>query len=354
MTSDCCVDLTSMPAFEMRMDQKSVYLWVLPAFHASGWTYPWAVTAALACHYTLRRVDYGAIWEAYLHGGITHACGAPTVQVGIVSHPAARNVSTPARPVIRIGVAGSAPTASLLGKMESLGFAPVHLYGMTETYGPFTRRYDDQGGVGEAWRHLPLDQRARLMAQQGHGFLTADEVRVFRIPKDFDGDWSKVKEPAEDVAMDGKEVGEVVMRGNIVMKEYYNDPKATAKSSKDGYLCSGDLAVRLPGGAIAMRDRSKDIVISGGENISTTMVEQELSAHNLVRECAMVARPHPRWGEAGHACVVLTPSGSGPTSARCMPMQKQPAVPCPPSPQLRCQRPRPTAMTRGWPRPARH
>lgn len=291
------------------MDHKSVYLWVLPAFHASGWTYPWAVTAASACHYILRRVDYGAIWEAYLHGGVTHTCGAPTVQVGIVSHPSAQNVSTSERPFIRVGVAGSAPTAALLGRMEVLGMAPVHLYGLTETYGPFTRRYDEKGGVGDAWKGMSLDKRARLMSQQGHGFLAADEVRVFRIPKDFDGDWSKVREPAEDVAEDGTEVGEVVMRGNIVMREYFKDPKATNKCTKDGYFCSGDLAVRQKGGIIAIRDRSKDIIISGGENVSSLMVEQELSAQEAVRECALVARPHPRWGEAGHAFVVLTPTG---------------------------------------------
>lgn len=263
----------------------------------------------MACSYTLRKVDYGLIWEAFLRGGVTHTCGAPTVQVGVVSHPNAQNVCTSTRPSIRVGVAGSAPTAALLGRLQQLGFEPVHIYGMTETYGPFTRRYDQDGGVGEAWAALNLDARARLMAQQGHGFLTADEVRVFRVPAGFDGDWGVVSGPAEDVAMDGTEVGEVAMRGNIVMRGYFADAAATRKATFDGYLMSGDLAVRLPGGAIHIRDRSKDIIIPGGENVSSLMVEQELSAHPLVRECAIVARPHPRWGEAGHATVVLTPEG---------------------------------------------
>ncbi|KAN0066158.1 hypothetical protein ACQY0O_000252 [Thecaphora frezii] len=283
-------------AFEAQFTTESVYLWVLPMFHACGWTYPWGVTAAMATHVTIRKVDNDVIWDALLNHGITHYTGAPTVQIGITNHPKARKLDR----IVKVSVAASAPTAVLLAKMESLNLHPVHVYGATETYGPFTRRYAEPH-----WADLDVDERARLMARQGHSFLVADECRVVR-PVD-----PKRPEQSElvDVAQDGKEAGEIVMRGNIAMKEYYKDPEATAKIVINGWIHMGDIAVRHPGGEIQIMDRGKDIIISGGENISSLAVEQELAAHPDVLECCVVARPHEKWGERGQAYVVLNVEG---------------------------------------------
>ncbi|PWN41955.1 acetyl-CoA synthetase-like protein [Ceraceosorus guamensis] len=282
-------------AFEAGLGAESVYLWVLPAFHACGWTFPWAVNAAFAAHYILRKVDNDQIWSALLQGGTTHYAGAPTVQIGIVNHGRAERLPR----TIRVAVAASAPTSALLSQMEKLNLLPVHVYGLTESYGPVSRRYPHR-----SWADLSTDDRARLMARQGHGFLTADEVRVCRVPPE-DADPQSVA--LEDVRRDGKEMGEIVMRGNIVMQEYYNDAEATRKTFRDGWFCTGDLAVRHPGGEIQIADRKKDLYISGGENVSSLMVETELSSHPAVLECAVVARKDPKWQEVGHAFVVLRP-----------------------------------------------
>ncbi len=287
-------------SYESQIDRDSVYLWVLPAFHACGWTYVWAVNASFATHYVLRKVDYDQIWRAISDFGVTHYCGAPTVQLAIVNHQDAHKIDVDGRRRVKVGVAASAPTAHLLGKMEQLGLEPVHIYGLTESYGPLVKRYFDP-----AWAKLSVDERARLMARQGHGFLTSDEARVFRRPEDFSGDWRDVKGPAQDVERNGKELGEIALRGNLVMLGYYEDDEATAKVMKDGYFMTGDLAVRHPGGEIAILDRGKDIIISGGENISSLYVEGELAAHPDVLECCVVARAHPKWAESGHAFVVL-------------------------------------------------
>ncbi|KDN36697.1 acetyl-CoA synthetase-like protein [Tilletiaria anomala UBC 951] len=287
-------------AYESKIDRFSVYLWVLPAFHACGWTYVWAINAAFATHYILRKVDYDVIWHALTHSGVTHYCGAPTVQLAIVHHPDAKKVNVDGRGVVRVAVAASAPTASLLGKMEALGLEPIHVYGLTESYGPLVQRYPDP-----EWKSLNVDERARLMARQGHGFLAADEARVFKRPEDFDGDWSKVHGPLRPVKRDGKELGEIALRGNLVMLGYFQDAAATSRVMKDNWFMTGDLAVRHPGGEVAILDRGKDLVISGGENVSSLMVEQELAAHPDVLECALIARPHPKWSESGHAFVVL-------------------------------------------------
>ncbi|KDR85144.1 hypothetical protein GALMADRAFT_233793 [Galerina marginata CBS 339.88] len=282
-------------AFEGQMDRNSTYLWILPMFHAAGWTFPWTNVFAFAKQVTLRTVNYTQIWNHFLRSGVTHYCAAPTVQIGIVNDPLAQR---PPQPITAI-IAGAAPTAHLIAELEKTGIKPVHVYGLTETYGPFTRNYDDP-----SWVDLPLEQRARLMARQGHAFATAEEVRVVYASKSSD---EQLDGPLRDVPRDGKTVGEIITRGNIVMKEYFRDPDATRKAFAGGSFHSGDLAVMHPNGSIAIMDRSKDIIISGGENALSLAIEQELSSHRHVLEVSVVARQHIKWGERPMAFVVLHP-----------------------------------------------
>ncbi|CAD6886286.1 unnamed protein product [Tilletia caries] len=259
-------------------------------------------------YYILRKVDNAAIWTALNDGGITHYAGAPTVQIGIVNHATAKRLPNK----VRVLVAASAPTAQLLGQMEALNLEPVHVYGLTETYGPAVRRYADP-----AWANLTVDARARLQARQGHAYLASDEVRVVRRPDPSNSD--KVPDDADDhlvdVKGDGVEMGEIAMRGNLAMLGYYNDPAATStvvrgRSHAGSWFLTGDLAVRMPGGEVMILDRGKDIIISGGENISSLNIETELATHPEVMECCVVAAPHPRWQEVPHAFVVLKTSSS--------------------------------------------
>lgn len=280
-------------AFECQIDRESTYLWILPMFHAAGWTFPWSNVFALAKQITLRTVNYSQIWNHFLYSNVTHYCGAPTVQISIVNDPQARR--TPQR--VTACVAGAAPTAQLISELEKIGFKPVHVYGATETYGPFTRNYDHPH-----WANLPLDERARLMARQGQAFATALGVRVV-FPSVEDDKNSAVC----DVPRDGETVGEIVTRGNIVMKEYFCDADATRKAFRGGVFRTGDLAVMHSDGTIAVVDRSKDIIISGGENASSLAIEQELASHPHVLEVSVVARPHPKWGERPMAFVILNP-----------------------------------------------
>jgi len=241
---------------------------------------------------TQRNVSNPHIWKHFLHSGVTHYCGAPTVQIGIVTHHDARKLGR----TVTATIAGSAPTAHLIGELEKKNIHVVHVYGLTETYGPFTRGY-----VQQFYKELSLEERAKYMARQGHAFATSQEVRVV-----YPGDSDELA----DVPADGQTVGEIVTRGNIVMKEYFKDPEATRKAFRGGYFNSGDLAVMHPDGSISIQDRSKDIIISGGENASSLAIEQELSEHPAVLEVAVVARPHPKWGERPFAFVILTPEGN--------------------------------------------
>ncbi|CAO1631326.1 unnamed protein product [Sympodiomycopsis kandeliae] len=285
-------------AVEASIGYDSVYLWVLPAFHACGWTFPWSCIMGFATQHVLRKVDPAQIWHALKEHNVTHYCGAPTVQISLVNHPS--SVKLPRQ--VKVAVAASAPTADLLGKMESLNLMPVHVYGLTETYGPLTRRY-----AHPSWKDMDLDARARLMARQGHGFVTAEEARVVRLSSSDEGSREPIIQHGRlvDVKRDATEVGEIALRGNIVMQGYFQDDEATNKTIKQGWFLSGDLAVRHPGGEIEIRDRGKDIIISGGENISSLMVEQELASHPAILESCVVARSHPKWGERGHAFIVL-------------------------------------------------
>jgi fatty-acyl-CoA synthase len=261
----------------------SVYLWTLPMFHCNGWCFPWAVTAVAARHVTMRAVEPGRVWELIDGEGVTHYNGAPTVQLMVLNHPRAHRLE---RPVTAL-VAAAPPSPTLFARMSELNFRVVHVYGLTETYGPVTVCPDQQ-----EWRELPLDQRATYLARQGQAYPTADLVRV-------------VDERMNDVPRDGGTMGEVVMRGNNVMSGYFGDEAATGKAFAGGWFHSGDLAVWHPDGNIELRDRSKDIIISGGEDISSIEVEQAICAHPAVLECAVIGIPHAHWGERPKAFVTL-------------------------------------------------
>ncbi len=270
-------------AVHARLDSRSVYLWTLPMFHCNGWCFTWAVTAVGATHVCLRKVDPPLVWSLLEQEGVTHLNGAPTVLVMLTSDPAARQLE---RPVL-VTTAGAPPPPAVIERTEALGFQLNHVYGLTETYGPIT--------ICEwnpVWDELGVEERARLKARQGLCMVTADPVRV-------------VDAEAKDVPADGETMGEVVMRGNNVMKGYFADETATAEAFRGGWFHSGDLGVMHPDGYIELRDRAKDIIISGGENISTIEVERALVRHPDVLEAAVIAIPDEKWGERPKAFVTL-------------------------------------------------
>jgi fatty-acyl-CoA synthase len=268
------------------MNPDSVYLWTLPMFHCNGWCFPWAVTAVGARHVALRAVDPELIWQLIDGEGVTHYNGAPTVQLMVINHPGAHRLEQP----VTAMVAAAPPSPTLLARMADLNFRIVHVYGLTETYGPIT-----VCPTQEARPDLGVEERARLLARQGQAYPSADLVRV-------------VDEDMRDVPRDGEVMGEVIMHGNNVMSGYFADDAATEKAFRGGWFHSGDLAVWHPDGNIELRDRGKDIIISGGENISSIEVEQTIVAHPAVLECAVVGIPHERWGERPKAYVTLNPS----------------------------------------------
>jgi fatty-acyl-CoA synthase len=263
----------------------ATYLWTLPMFHCNGWCFTWGVTAVGGTHVCLRRVESSRIWEMIDREGITHYNGAPTVQIGVVNDPKAHKLDRP----VTVTVAGAPPSPTLLGKLKELGFRPVHVYGLTETYGPHT-----VCAWHEEWNALPAEEQARLAARQGQGYALFDLARV------VDGEMN-------DVPRDGEILGEVVMAGNNVMKGYFEQPDATTEAFRGGWFHSGDIGVWHPDGYIELRDRKKDIIISGGENISTIEVEQCVARHPSVMECAVVAIPDEKWGERPKAFVTLKP-----------------------------------------------
>jgi fatty-acyl-CoA synthase len=270
---------------ETAMTFDTKYLWTLPMFHCNGWCFTWAVTAVAGTHVCLRKVDPGRIWDLIDAEGITHYNGAPTVQIGVVNDPKAHKLARP----VTVTVAGAPPSPTLLGKLKEFGFRPVHVYGLTETYGPHT-----VGAWNTDWDALPVEQQASLAARQGQGYALFDLVRV------VDGEMN-------DVPRDGLTLGEVVMVGNNVAKGYYEQPDATAEAFRGGWFHSGDIGVWHPDGYVELRDRKKDIIISGGENISTIEVEQCVARHPAVMECAVVAIPDEKWGERPKAFVTLKP-----------------------------------------------
>ncbi|KAI9887531.1 MAG: Acyl-CoA synthetase member 3, mitochondrial [Watsoniomyces obsoletus] len=281
------------------------YLWTLPMFHAMGWTFPWAVTAVRGTHYCLRKIDYPQIWGLFKTEAITHYCAAPTVNTLLCNSKEAEPLPRP----IRVIVAASPPTPSLFQQMLNFNLHPVHVYGLTETYGPITRGY-----YLPSWDDLPPDQRFQKMARQGHGFLTSLPVRVIKreieIPeKKLPGDTTTTTTNIIDVARNGKEIGEIVFTGNICAAGYFKDEVATRKLFEGGVLHSGDLAVWHPDGAIQILDRAKDIIISGGENISSVALESILVTHPDILEAGVVAVHDDRWGERPKAFITLKNKG---------------------------------------------
>jgi len=270
------------------MSPESVYLWTLPMFHCNGWCFPWAVTAVAATHVALRAVDAELVWQLIDEEGVTHYSGAPTVQLMIINHPKAHRLERQ----VTVMVAASPPSPTLLARMEELNFRTVHVYGLTETYGPITVCPAQDG-----WQELPVEQRAKLLARQGQAYPSADLIRV-------------VDSDVHDIPRDAQAMGEVVMRGNNVMSGYFADEAATEKAFRGGWFHSGDLAVWHTDGNIELRDRGKDIIISGGENISSIEVEQTICAYPAVLECAVIGIPHERWGERPKAFVTLNSQAS--------------------------------------------
>lgn len=277
-------------ALSFGLTPDSVYLWTLPMFHCNGWTYPWAVTAVGGTHVCLRRVEAGAIYAAVADHGVTHLCAAPVVLTMLIHAPEPLRRSFPQKAHIATG--GAAPPSAVIAAVEAAGFGITHLYGLTECYGPATVCAPQPG-----LEAMPADEKARFMARQGVNQITLEEVAVF----DADGN---------PVPADGATIGELVLRGNTVMKGYLKNAKATAEALRGGWFRTGDLGVVHPDGYVEVKDRSKDIIISGGENISSLEVEEALYRHPAVLEAAVVARPDEKWGETPCAFVTLKPGAA--------------------------------------------
>jgi 3-(methylthio)propionyl---CoA ligase len=273
-------------AITFGLDRHSVYLWTLPMFHCNGWTYTWAVTAVSGTHVCLRRVDPAPIFAQIAEHKVTHLCGAPIVLNMLVHAP--ESAKRRFDHVIEVATGGAAPPSAVIEAMERMGFRVTHLYGLTESYGPST-----VCAWQEEWESLPLSERAGRMARQGVQYLTLDRQRVAD------------PETLQDVPADGQTIGELLLRSNTVMKGYLKNPGATGEAFAGGWFHTGDLAVMHPDGYAEIKDRSKDIIISGGENISSIEVEEVLFRHPQVMEAAVVARPDEKWGETPCAFVTL-------------------------------------------------
>lgn len=266
---------------------RCTYLWTLPLFHAAGWTFPYAVTAIRGTHVLLRRIDVDYIWGLLTRERITHFSAAPTVNTMLLNSKRAQIL----KHEVKVIVAAAPPSAKLFGDMISHNLIPVHTYGLTETYGPSVSRF-----YNEEWNKLPATKIYELMAKQGFGFLTCHNLKVIREGSDNMND---------EVERNGKEIGEIMIRGNIVAKGYYNDPVATEKAFKNGWFHSGDLAVVHPDGAVEVLDRAKDIIISGGENISSVYVEGHIVKYHNVLECAVIGIKDEHYGEVPYALITL-------------------------------------------------
>jgi fatty-acyl-CoA synthase len=263
----------------------SVYLWTLPMFHCNGWCTPWAVTAIGGRHVCLRAVRGDRIWQLLEQEQVTHLNGAPTVLTTLAGAEEAHPLE---RPLV-ITTAGAPPSPTTIAQCEGLNARVVHVYGLTETYGPYSLCQWQEG-----WEGLEVHERAALLSRQGVGMIQAERLRV-------------VDEEMNDVPADGETMGEIVMRGNNVMKGYFEDDAATAEAFKGGWFHSGDLGVMQADGYVQLRDRAKDVVVSGGENISTVEIEQALLAHDAVLDVAVIGVPDEKWGERPKAFVVLKP-----------------------------------------------
>ena len=273
------------------MRQHAVYLWTLPMFHCNGWSFPWTIALLAGTNVCLRRVEAGAIFDAIQAHGVDYFCAAPVVLGMLINSPP--EIKRRAIRPVQVLTGGSPPPAAVIAAMDKLGIDVTHLYGLTESYGPSI-----SCAWHEAWSDLPLDEQAALKARIGVRKHTMEQVRVL--------------DPAtmEPVPPDGVTVGEIMMRGNTLMKGYLKNPQATAEAFEGGWFHTGDLGVVHPDGYMQIKDRAKDIVISGGENISTVEVEDALYAHPAVLEAAVVARPDAKWGETPCAFVTLKEGGA--------------------------------------------
>jgi acyl-CoA synthetase (AMP-forming)/AMP-acid ligase II len=274
-------------ALEVGLQYTSNYLWTLPMFHCNGWCFTWAVTAVGGTHICLRRADPAEIFRLIRTAGVTHMCGAPTVLIAMSASPAVQGQDLTGLTIV---TAGAPPAPQVIRTMEGLGACVHHVYGLTETYGPHTICAFQPG-----WDELPLEERATVKARQGVPYIVAGTgMRV-------------VDQAMHDVPQDGTTLGEVVMRGNNVMSGYFQQPEATAKAFEGGWFHSGDLAVWHPDHYIELKDRAKDIIISGGENISTQEVEKVIMEHPAVLEVCVIGVPDARWGEVPKAFVMKRP-----------------------------------------------
>jgi len=271
-------------ALEIGMNSRSIYLWTLPMFHCNGWCYTWAVTAVGGTHVCLRRIDAEDVFGIVSNLGVSHMCAAPTVLTALYSSPYAAEGKLSG---VEIMTAGAPPAPQVIRSIEDMGAHIIHTYGLTETYGPMTVAAEQL-----EWDDMDTHQRADVKSRQGVPFITGEPgLRV-------------VDENMNDIPRDAQTMGEVVMRGNMVMKGYYNDPEATAKAFEGGWFHSGDLGVWHPDGYIELRDRAKDVIISGGENISSQEVEKVIMEHPSVMEVCVVGVPDEKWGEVPKAFIV--------------------------------------------------
>lgn len=281
-------------ALTFGLTPRSVYLWTLPMFHCDGWTYTWAVTLAGATHVCLRRVDPALVFAAIAEHQVSHMCGAPIVLTMLIHAP--DSVRQPFSHTVQIATGGAAPPSAVISRMEAMGFAVTHLYGLTESFGPSTVCM---------WQPeldaMAIDAKSAFMARQGVNTPMMEQATVYDPT-------TMTPVPADGVTM-----GELMLRGNTLMMGYLKNPQATTEAFAGGWFHTGDLAVQHPDGYVEIKDRAKDIIISGGENISSLEVEEALYKHPAVMEAAVVAQPDERWGETPHAFVTLKPDAAAVT-----------------------------------------
>ena len=276
---------------EWGMQRHPVYLWVLPMFHCNGWCFPWTVAAMAGTNVCLRRIDAQPIFDAIREHRVTHYCGAPIVQNMLINAP--DHLKAGIHHKVQTMVGGAAPPAAMIEGMEKMGFEILHAYGLTETYGPVLISVQQ-----DEWASLSLEERAELNSRQGVCKQLEYAVAVLD------------PETMEPVPADGETIGEIMIRGNVVMRGYLKNPEASAQALKGGWFHSGDLAVVYPDGYMKIKDRSKDIIISGGENISSIEVEDALYRHPAVMAAAVVAKPDAKWGETPCAFIELKPGAT--------------------------------------------
>lgn len=276
---------------EWDMPKHPVYLWTLPMFHCNGWCFPWTIAARAGINVCLRKVEAQTIFDLMRKHGVTHYCAAPIVHNLLINAPSEFKHNLPKG--MKAMVAGAAPPAAMIEGMESMGIEITHVYGLTEVYGPASVcvKHDE-------WENLPISDRAKLNARQGVRYHLQESIAVLD------------PETMRPVPSDGETIGEIMFRGNITMKGYLKNEKATAEAFKGGWFHSGDLAVLHPDGYVKIKDRSKDIIISGGENISSIELEDVLYRHPAVLAVAVVAKPDPKWGEVACAFIELKPGAS--------------------------------------------